>query len=596
MAVLMVGGAIRVLLDYVDSKEINDFFLLHDYRFLEELKIPLQFAAKVINNAEERRDKETQVQHWLNDLEEAVYFTQDFMVDVCNLLDSWGGGSRADKSKEHERRMIEQFKERMEIILKRMEFIRESGEFIEAFDFRRLPPFDFFDGYESEVVYGREFDKRKIIYHLLSDNASRKQLSVTWIVGMPGIGKTTLGGLVYHDHEVSQHFEFKAWLCFSEGFDISWAKRAIIESVTSRPSVTVERLSFGNILKKYLRGRRFLIILDDVCVDNKIDQNWDIFLSDFEDVASQICLIVTTGSFGFAAQKSINDFYVNMNPLSEEDGWPMLAEFALKYQNDDSYLELEAIGRKNFAAGYEFEKEKLVLLWMAEGLLQQQGGNRTMEEIGDRSPNTVLLVVGKKTNSTIKELGGLQHLHGTLQLLELQNVVPSEDAAKAGLKEKTYLDGLLLKWGDDTIDRKNHKDVLEKLEPQTNLKRLNISFYCDVKFPDWLGDFSFSHMVSLRLRNCMNCLLLPPVGQLPSLRVLVVEWMTAVKRLGPEFYGMDKPFQSLVLVNTLMAEESLQKRLLDYHDKILFVSDKTGSAESSLSKSQYAAAANAHCL
>ncbi|XP_065618327.1 putative disease resistance RPP13-like protein 1 [Quercus suber] len=40
-----------------------------------------------------------------------------------------------------------------------------------------------------------------------------------------------------------------------------------------------------------------------------------------------------------------------------------------------------------------------------------------------------------------------------------------------------------------------------------------------------------------------------------------------------------------------MAEESLQKRLLDYHDKILFVSDETGSAESSLSKSQYAAAA-----
>lgn len=196
MAVLMVGGAIRVLLDYVDSKEIKDFFLLHDYRFLEELKISLQFTAKVINNAEGRRDKETQVQNWLNDLEEAVYFTQDFMVDICNLLDSWGGGSRADKSKEHERRMIEQFKERMEIILKRMEFIRESGEFIEALDFRKLPPFDIFDGYESEVVYGREFDKRKIFYHLLSDNASRKQLSVTWIVGMPGIVKTTLAGLV----------------------------------------------------------------------------------------------------------------------------------------------------------------------------------------------------------------------------------------------------------------------------------------------------------------------------------------------------------------------------------------------------------------
>ena len=40
--------------------------------------------------------------------------------------------------------MIEQFKERREIILKRMEFIREFGEFIESLDFQRLPPFDFF--------------------------------------------------------------------------------------------------------------------------------------------------------------------------------------------------------------------------------------------------------------------------------------------------------------------------------------------------------------------------------------------------------------------------------------------------------------------
>ena len=134
-------------------------------------------------------------------------------------------------------------------------------------------------------------------------------------------------------------------------------------------------------------------------------------------------------------------------------------------------------------------------------------------------------------------------------LVSLEKCPPWEDAAKAGLKEKTYLDGLLSKWGDDTIDRKNHKDVLEKLEPHTNLKRLNISFYCDVKFPDWLGDFSFSHVVSLCLSNCMNCLLLPLVGQLPSLRVLIVEWMIAVKRLGPEFYGMYKPFQSLLTLN-----------------------------------------------
>ena len=185
-----------------------------------------------------------------------------------------------------------------------------------------------------------------------------------------------------------------------------------------------------------------------MCVDNKIDQNWDIFLSGFEDVASQICLIVTTGSFGFAAQKSINDFFCEYESIIRRRWLAYVSRFSLKYQNDDSYLELEAIGRKFllqcnglplevrtlaallrckpqveewkdvlerlecyntklllklsycndlartkfilklsydnlpahlkacfaycsiFPQGYEFEKEKLVLLWMAEGLLQ----------------------------------------------------------------------------------------------------------------------------------------------------------------------------------------------------------------------------------
>ena len=37
-----------------------------------------------------------------------------------------------------------------------------------------------------------------------------------------------------------------------------------------------------------------------------------------------------------------------------------------------------------FPKDYEFKKEELVLLWMAEDLLQQYEGNGMMEEIGER--------------------------------------------------------------------------------------------------------------------------------------------------------------------------------------------------------------------
>ncbi|KAL4600848.1 hypothetical protein ACB092_11G229300 [Castanea dentata] len=238
-------------------------------------------------------------------------------------------------------------------------------------------------------------------------------------------------------------------------------------------------------------------------------------------------------------------------------------------------------------------------------------------------------VVGKESGSTVTELREFLNLHGALCISKLQNVTSAKDAAEANLVEKPHLDELVLEWGDDTVDLENDGDVLKQLVPHTNLKKLSISFYSGTRFPHWLGDFSFSNLFFLRLSSCKNCIDLPLLGQLPSLKVLIIESMNAVKKVGPEFCGMDKPFQSLEtltfdrmlewekwialevaggefpclrelcirrcpklrgnlpkqlpsvvkveisesqeLLTALMTEASLHKRLLDYHDKILFM-------------------------
>nr|POF11749.1 putative disease resistance rpp13-like protein 1 [Quercus suber] len=248
-------------------------------------------------------------------------------------------------------------------------------------------------------------------------------------------------------------------------------------------------------------------------------------------------------------------------------------------------------------------------------------------------------VVGKESGSTVTELREFLNLHGALCISKLQNLASAKDAAEANLVEKPHLDELVLEWSDDTVDLENDGDVLEQLIPHTNLKKLSIRFYSGTRFPHWLGDFSFSNIFFLRLSSCKNCIDLPLLGQLPSLKVLIIESMNAVKRVGPEFCGMDKPFQSLEtltfdrmlewekwialeveggefpclrelcirrcpklkgnlpkqlpsvvkveisesqeLLTALMTEASLHKRLLDYHDKILFM---TGNKATSFSK------------
>ncbi|XVF19276.1 hypothetical protein REPUB_Repub11eG0096200 [Reevesia pubescens] len=161
-------------------------------------------------------------------------------------------------------------------------------------------------------------------------------------------------------------------------------------------------------------------------------------------------------------------------------------------------------------------------------------------------------ILGNLGGSSISELGELQQLRGTLTVFNLQNVVNPRVALEAKFKDKEYLTELVLKWSGHTLDTSKERDVLSMLQPHTNLKKVSIESYGGTKFPDWLGDCSFSNMVSLRLSLCKYCFFLPALGQLPSLKELFIIGFDAVERIGLEFYrnplSTIKPFRSLEIL------------------------------------------------
>ncbi|KAB2607082.1 disease resistance protein [Pyrus ussuriensis x Pyrus communis] len=823
----VVGGAFfsaffQQVFQKMDSQEVKNFIRgkKQTDELLNQLRIKLLSVNAVYDDAEQKQLSNPVVKQWLHELKEAVFHAEDLLDEI--------------KTEALRRKMEAEFgsststsvDSKIREILERLSFIVEQKD---ALDLKRgsrhkisqtLPSTSLV---ERSDVYGRDHEKETIIQLLLSDDVTCNKIGVIPIVGMGGIGKTTLAQLLYNDDKVKQHFELQAWVCVSDEFGVVKITQTIYASVTSQTCDTTDLDQLQVKLKDALAGKKFLFVLDDVW--NEKYNIWDSFRRPFESGANGSKIIVTARNDGVATTMGTLQTHY-LKHLLEEDCWVLFSKHAFKDAIvDPEFLEIgrqivskckglplaaKSLGSllrsesdveewkkvlksdiwelsdakidilpalwlsyqylspelkrcfaycSIFPKDHKFNKSELILLWMAEDLLQPQKKTR-LEDVGkkyfddlisrsffqhsssndcfimhdlmhdlaiyvcgefcirlvdhdfsldmskgrhfsylqyssdyerfdpiyeakylrtfilgdqDRSkgrhfsclppfilgdlyllqtvrldrlfklqclrvlklrgyyiselpdsisnlkhlrylnlcenpimklPDTVCslynlqtllvsdcrylaelptflrrlihlrhldfrgtkikkmpphmgklkdlqtfggeFVLSKDVGGNIDELKGFQHVRGNLHISGLQNITRAEDALEAKLRDNK-LSEIRLKWEDDTIDSEKDSQVLGNLQPNTNLKVLAIEGYGGTKFPGWLGDESFSNLVTLRLENCGYCFSLPALGQLPSLKWLEIHRLNGVESVGFQFYGGIKPaFKSLV--------------------------------------------------
>ncbi|CAL9002413.1 unnamed protein product [Prunus brigantina] len=310
---------------------------------------------------------------------------------------------------------------------------------------------------DEKYIVGREKVVLDIVTTLIdSRNTQKNSLSVMPIVGIAGLGKTTLAKSIYNHDEIGRQFTIKIWICVSIPFEVKSILNKIL--VHFKPEKAQEKEAALKNLQEHLKGKRYLLVLDDVW--NEDPDKWNDLtscLSSVKDTQGS-SILVTTRSEKVA--KIVQTLPMcNLGKLSEDECWlilknraflddsaltkdqerigrdiarkcaglPLLAKVLgnmMRFENIDrwrviqertrwdlsdgderimsilklSFDELKPTLKQCFAycsmflKDFNIEKDDLVQLWMAQGLLHHSSSqsNLEMEDVGNQYFNILL--------------------------------------------------------------------------------------------------------------------------------------------------------------------------------------------------------------
>ncbi|KAG8089851.1 hypothetical protein GUJ93_ZPchr0011g27175 [Zizania palustris] len=294
-------------------------------------------------------------------VEEYEYEVNRFKVEEFERLTAVGGGADGGSSKRkrleiHEAGMVPVPRELADRARKVIERFCEIKEYSDSFKLsendgeRRIVPDIHSVRQTSSFVYaprilGRNLDKERVIARLFSGEGSRVggRISVLAIVGMGGLGKTTLAQLVYNDPGVRQSFDLCAWVCVSECFDVQNITRKIISSLKQESCDHVQSGQLQGLLADQIQEKRVFLVLDDVW--NERSDCWEMLCMPM--FACTCChIVVTTRNEAVARLVQTMPSY-NLHCLSPDESWSFFKQTAfVEQENVSPAANLVEIGKR----------------------------------------------------------------------------------------------------------------------------------------------------------------------------------------------------------------------------------------------------------